>query len=204
MALADIFPTVDAFLRWGHRQHEAGNLSAEELVTLAIERYAASPALLESFLRESFYFFALEAVNGRRPLLAEDEPEVVVVKKYMTEEQNERIRMSAKRKAEIIRAAREAEDNPVARFFEKHPTHAVTVPLLMMTREELVLAANNRDSDAIEARRRAELYRRMADKMQPGQVAEEVFTEDEVAKLAGKIMQNVRWGTLDRANTRTA
>lgn len=192
MGLADVFPTVDAFLRWGQRQHEAGQLSAEQLVTMAIERYASSPQLLEAFIREAFYFFALEAVTGRRPSLEPDGDAPAVVRTEYPVEKIERMKMTAQRRARIMQLAHEHEDNPVAKFFEKHPTHGVTVPLLMMTREELLAAANQRDVESIEARRRAELCRSMAERLEPGQIAEEVFTEGEVERLAKLVMQRVR------------
>lgn len=194
MGLADTFPTVDAFIRWGHRQHEAGQMSAEELVGEAIKRYGSSPALLESFIREAFYFFAIEAITGKRLRFTDDDDDTApaVVRTNVPAEKLETIRANAKRRAEIMRAAAAAEDNPVARFFEKHPTHQVTVPLLMMTREELIAVAAQRDTDAVEARRRAELCRRLAEKLQPGQVAEEVFTEGEVERIAKSISVNVR------------
>ena len=198
MGLADTFPTVDAFIRWGHRQHEAGQMSAEELVGEAIKRYSGSPALLESFVREAFYFFAIEAVTGKRLRFTDDDDTApAVVRTSVPAEKIETIKANAKRRAEIMRAAAAAadSDNPVAKFFEKHPTHQVTVPLLMMTREELIEVAVQRDAEAVGARRRAELCRRLAEKLQPGQVAEEVFTEGEVERIAKSIQTNVRKGT---------
>lgn len=206
MGLADTFPTVDAFIRWGHRQHEAGQMSAEELVGEAIKRYGASPALLESFVREAFYFFAIEAVTGKRLKFTDDEvDQPAVVRTSVPAEKVETLRANARRRAEVMRAAAAAadSDNPVAKFFEKHPTHQVNVPLLMMTREELLDVANQRESEAIGARRRAELCRRIAEKLQPGQVAEEVFTEGEVERIAKSIQTNIRKGAREDAPSHT-
>ena len=186
---ADEFPVIDAYLRWARHQHETGSKTADELVAEAVRRYGSNPTILEALVREALRLFALEAITGRSPItdIADVMPETPKVRAVEAGAED-RARLSAKRRAEIIRIAHESTDNPVAKFFERHPEHAVTVPLLALTREELIAAASQRDIESAAATRRAMLCRRLADRLQPGQVAGDVFTEQEVERLAKNIM----------------
>jgi hypothetical protein len=57
-----------------------------------------------------------------------------------------------------------------------------------MTREELLVAANVRDDESREARRRAVMYREIANQLQPGQVAGTVITETEVQQIEDRLL----------------
>lgn len=187
MKAAD-FPVIDSFLRWARTQHETGTKNPDDLVADAIRRYGANPVLLESLIRESLRLLALEAITGRSPLAElDDELATKPTVRALDSGAEERIRMSARRRADILRLAQQSTDNPVSKFFERHPDHAVTVPLLALTREELFAAADVRDAESRAAIRRAMLCRRIAEKLQPGQVAGDVFSEEEVERLAKTI-----------------
>jgi hypothetical protein len=181
------FPVLDAYFRWARHQHETGKKTADELVAAAIQRYGSAPTVLESLVRETLRLVAIEAIAGRSPLadIEDDTPRATI--RAVEDGAEERARISARRRAEIIRIAQESVDNPVVKFFERHPSHGVTIPLLAMTREELIDAADSRDAESKAAMRRAVLCRRLAEKLQPGQIAGDVFTEEEVERIAKKL-----------------
>lgn len=193
MTIADSMPAVDAFVRWAHNQHATGQQSAEQLVAIAIERYAKSPALLEAFVREAFLFFAVEAVTGARPVVewttTNVDGDVADIDKR-----------SPRRRAATIRRMMEDQDNPVTRFFERHPEDGIEIPLLSMTREELLAAADIRDGESIRARRRAEICRSVASRLRPGQVANDVVSEQDIASIERGIIARERSQSVRRAS----
>jgi len=181
---ADEFPVIESYFRWARSQYEEGHKTADAIAVDAIRRYGNSPAILESLIREVFRLFAHEAIAGRRPVTPA--PIAETFASAVDNDGGHRDRMTARRKQAIIDKIRNADD-PVTKFFERHPDHRVEVPLLSMTREQLLEAATYRDAESAQAQRRARLCREIADRLQPGQVAQEVFTEEEVETMARKI-----------------
>jgi hypothetical protein len=179
------FPAIDAFVRWAKTQHDGAQRDPDELVAIAIQKYAQSPALLEAFVRESLRYLALEAINGK--------VEVSDTYERKREQAEHMVSvMSSRRRAKIIeniRNAKDDNDNPVARFFERHPIEGIDVPILSMTREELIVAAEYRESESVQAKRRAMLCREIADRLSPGQVAGEVLDETQLAMLATRVIK---------------
>jgi hypothetical protein len=185
---ADEFPVVYGYLQWAKKRHEEG-ATVEQIVSLAVQRYGASPAILESLVMESLRMFAHRAVAGDTALAVEDhEPKPVEVAS-VDNPPFRHGRLNARKRAEIVARVRSGvEDDAVARFFERHPDTAVEVPLLSMTREELLVAAQIRDTESVVAHRRATLCREIASRLQPGQVASDVVSEEEAERIANRIL----------------
>ena len=179
------YPVIDAYLRWAKTQHEEGKLTAPAIASAAIQRYGGSPAILEALIKEAFQLFAVEAVHGRRPMI--EDPDDQQQSSHIDNSRGTGDRMTARRRAAIVERVRLHGDDPVSRFFERHPKHTVPVPLLNLNREELLAAASYRDAESIHAKRRAQLCRQMADRLQPGQVAREVITEEDIEIMAKRI-----------------
>lgn len=186
------YPAVDAFVRWARKQYASGEQTADQLVKRAMAQYAQSPLLLEAFVREALTFFALEVTTGKRPgivnaSLAQADPMPV---SDSSEGGDRAQRFSAKRRQHILKMVMYGDlDDPITKFFEKHPGVGVVVPILKMTREELLEAAVARDVESAEARKRAALCRAVAERLQPGQVAEEVVTETDLEKMEQRIVK---------------
>lgn len=183
------FPAVDAFVRWARRQHETGQQTADQLVRHAMQQYERSPVLLEQFVREALTLFAIQVASGDKTLDAfQPEPEAPAVSEVY--DRNEVATIARRRRArQIQQMVMEASpDNPVTRFFEKHPAEQVAVPILQMTREELLAAAVNRDIESAEARKRAALCREVASRLAPGQIAKEVVTETDLESIEQTIV----------------
>lgn len=178
------FPAVDAFVRWARRQYETGQQTADQLVRHAMQQYERSPVLLEQFVREALTFFAIEVANGNKTLQAfQPEPEAPAASEVY--DRAEAAAIARKQRAQRIQQTilEASADNPVTRFFEKHPAEQVAVPILQMTREELLAAAVARDIESATARKRAALCREVARRLAPGQVAQEVVTENDLESI---------------------
>ena len=186
--LGDDFPVLDAYTRWAKVQHEGAQKTEDELVAIALRRYAESPTLLEALVRESLRYLAIEAIHGRAARVVPPGRPAGRTEEMVAAAET----MSARRRAEIIdriRNAKDANDNPVARFFERHPIEGVDVPILSMTREELLVAAQHRDVESLQAKRRAMLCREIAERLAPGQVAGEILDEVQLADIATRVVR---------------
>ena len=182
------FPAVDAFVRWAKTQYSTGQRTADQLVREAMERYAQSPVMLEAFVREALTFFAIEISTGQRPGVVHEAIGAAPLADG-SDASDALPRMSKARRQRIMDSVMNSTaDNPVSRFFERHPTQRMVVPILSMTREELLVAAEVRDDESREARRRAVMYREIANQLQPGQVAGTVITETEVQQIEDRLL----------------
>lgn len=188
------FPAVDAFVRWARRQYETGQQTADQLVRHAMQQYERSPVLLEQFVREALTLFAIQVASGDKTFDAfKPEHEHAPTSKPAPEtptasevyDRNEAARIARRQRAARIQQMilEASTENPVTRFFEQHPAEQVAVPILQMTREELLAAAVNRDIESATARKRAALCREVARRLAPGQVAQEVVTETDLESI---------------------
>lgn len=178
------YPAVDAFVRWARKQYASGEQTADQLVRRAMHQYSQSPLLLESFVREALTFFALEVQTGKRPAIIDEALAHIDDASNRSDAMEPAVRMTAQRRRRIVEmVAHGSLDDPVTRFFEKHAGVGIVVPILKMTREELLDAAVARDIESAEARKRAALCRAVAERLQPGQVAEEVVTENDLETM---------------------
>lgn len=188
MSVQSDFPAVDAFVRWARGQYSTGQRTADQLVRVAMEKYAASPVLLEAFVREALTFFAIEIATGQRPPVIQSA--VAEADRAATSDGHDKLpRMTSARRQRLMAQVMATDaDSPVAKFFEKHPTERLVVPILSMTREELLAAANVRDEQSREAMRRSVLLREIADKLGPGQIAGDVISDTEVQRIEHRLL----------------
>ena len=178
------FATIEQYVGWAYRRFELEGCSLERIVDEGVGTFGPNGEFVRAFVLEAMRFFAIEAMTGAAPRViplppdgASDKVSVVIEGETV-----ERARLTRERRDRLVGLVR-ADEKPWARWMEKHPETGVPMRLINMTREQLLAAATVREHESVEARKRAALCRRVADRLAPGQKAREVMTEADLETI---------------------
>jgi hypothetical protein len=183
------FKTIEEFVGWAYRRFEIDGASLDRIISEAERTYGPNGAFIRDFVVDAWRYFALEAMTGARPRVVPIPAlphEAVEVSIEADEREAPAPRLTSARRARLVEMVR-ADAKPWAQWLEKHPDTGVPMRLLNMTREQLLAAATVRDHESVEARKRAALCRRVAERLAPGQRAREVVTEADLEQLDAEL-----------------
>lgn len=202
-----LYPALERFSDYAQARIKDG-ASVADVIEEGIQRYCQDGQFVRQLVVDAMRFAAMGAATGKGIAHAsarvEDDPsdlsatsddalaQLAHRQRGFQESKEMRVaRLQARSRSELLRMIQEqpAGSNPIAQFFEMHPTTRVPVKLLTLTREELLAAADKREDEGEYARRRALLCRELAAKLAPNQRAHEVWKERDITRLEEKILK---------------
>jgi len=180
------YRSIQEFVGWAYRRFEVEGASLDRVMADAERTWGPNGAFIREFVLDAWRFFAIEAMTGARPRVvpipALPREQVSVAIEFGDHEDGDRIRLSAQRRARIVELVRR-DDAPWADWMERRADTGTPMRLLDMTREQLLVAAAARERESADARRRAALCRRIAERLGPGQRAREVLTQEDIERM---------------------
>jgi hypothetical protein len=190
------YPALEKFYEYAQKRIAEG-ASIPDVIDEGLSRFCGDGKFVRQFVVDAMKYVSLEAATSRKPvIITEGEPahaakSAASVAQQATERGTKGYgprHMHPRTRKEFLKSLDDPR-SPVARFFEKHPDTRVAVKILTLTREDLLKAAIVRDEESAQARRRALLCREVASALAPGQRAQEVFTERDLAQLEKAILE---------------
>jgi hypothetical protein len=198
-----LYPALERFFEYAQERIAAGAV-VPDIVEEGIQRYCQDGQFVRQLVVDAMRFAALGAATGRGLKLTaprtDDDPSDLsngaesalaeLANRQHEAHELRQMRIQARSRTDLLKLIAEqgTSSSPVAKFFELHPSTRVPVKLLTLTREELLAAATRREQESEYSRRRAILCREMASRLLPGQRAEEIWKESDIASLEQKIL----------------